>query len=213
MAMPQPSITFLGQSGFLLEYQGSILLIDPQNKAAGARPGNIVYGTHQHFDHIGGVNHFLEQNPDALLIGNPQVAAKFAHWGDRVTTVNAGDTLVHKPWTFQFIQEPHGFFKNKINLGIIVRTKNFAFGHVGDAVRFQGFATAHLDVIAVPIVGGFTASPKRAVNELAKFDEPLPIIVPMHWMYRSPKRFCKRLKKQLPQARCIKPEKNAVLQL
>jgi L-ascorbate metabolism protein UlaG (beta-lactamase superfamily) len=211
--MSQPSITFLGQSGFLLEYQDSILLIDPQNKEAGARPGNIVYGTHQHFDHVGGVNHFLEKNPDAILIGNPQVATKFDHWGDRVTTVNAGETMVHDPWAFEFIQEPHGFFKNKINLGIIVRTKNFTFGHVGDAVRFDGFSQLKLDVLAVPIVGGFTASPKRVIDELHKFQETLPLIVPMHWIYRSPKGFCKRLKTHLPQTRCIVPQKNTQLLL
>ena len=211
--MSQPSITFLGQSGFILEYQGHKLLIDPQTKAAGTRPGNIVYSTHQHFDHVGGVNSFLEHNPEAILIGNPQVATKFGHWGARVTTVNAGDKLTHGPWDFEFIQEPHGFFKNQINLGIIVRTEGFAFGHVGDAVRFDGFAQTRLDVLAVPIVGGFTASPKRAVNELSKFNEPLPTIVPMHWMFRSPKGFCKRLKARLPQAHCIIPDKNAVLQL
>ena len=142
--MSKPSITFLGHSGFLLEYQGSTLLIDPQNNAAGQRTGNIVYCSHNHWDHTGGVNSFLEENADAILLGNSQVATKFAQWEDRVTTVNPGDMIVRKPWAFEFIQLPHGFFKGKLNLGVIVRTTDFAIGHLGDAIRFDGRLRARL---------------------------------------------------------------------
>ncbi len=155
--MSKPSITFLGHSGFLLQYQGSILLIDPQNASMGKRTGNIVYCTHRHFDHIGGVNSFLEENPDSTLLGNAQVTKKFVQWKDRVIIVHPGDTMVHEPWNFEFIQFPHGFLKGTMNLGIIVRTNDFAFGHLGDAVRFDGFAQTKLDILAVPITGGFTA--------------------------------------------------------
>ncbi len=209
--MEKPSITFLGHSCFLLQYQGSTLLIDPQNKSMGQQPGDIVYCTHRHFDHTGGVNAFLEENAEAILIGNPQVAEKFAHWEDRVTTVNHWDVMVHKPWAFEFLQTPHGLFKGTMNLGVIVRTLNFAFGHMGDAVRFNGFAQTKHDILAVPIAGGFTASPKRAVEELKHFEVPLPTVVPMHWLLRSPKGFCKRLTTEVPEARCIIPQKGQLL--
>jgi L-ascorbate metabolism protein UlaG (beta-lactamase superfamily) len=211
--MSKPSITFLGHSGFLLHYHDSTLLIDPQNKTAGNRKGDIIYCTHKHFDHVGGVNAFLEHNPHAILIGNTQVAQKFAKWNERVTTVNPGETLVQQPWTFEFIQEPHGFLKGTLNLGIIIRINDFAFGHLGDAVRFSGFAQAKPDVLTVPIFGGFTASPKRAIDELKKFNDPLPIIIPMHWLFRSPSRFCNRLKKEIPHATCIVPTKTSALPL
>jgi L-ascorbate metabolism protein UlaG (beta-lactamase superfamily) len=204
--MPKPTITFLGNSGFLLEYQDSSLLIDPQNKRSGDRKGDIVYCTHNHPDHVGGVNIFMKQNPVAFLLGNAQVAKKFSKWTQRTIVVTSGEFIQQGPWTLRFIKEPHGISKGKINLGVIVRTENFAFGHLGDAVRFSNFAQAKLDVLAVPIVGGFTASPKGAINELKIFDSPLPTIVPMHWVFRSPKGFCKRLNREIPDTNCIVPE-------
>ncbi len=211
--MTQPSVTFLGHACFLLEHQGSILLIDPRNKSMSQQAGDVVYCTHRHFDHTGGVNSFLEENPEAILIGNPQVTKKFVQWEDRVTTVNHGDEMVHKPWAFEFIQVPHGFFKGMMNLGIIVRTTDFAFGHLGDAVRFTEFAQTKFDILAVPIAGGFTASPKRVLEELKKFEVPLPTIVPMHPLWRSLNGFCKRMKTEFPGATCVIPKKGELLPL
>ena len=211
--MPKPTITFLGQSGFLLQYQDSSVLIDPQNKAAGNRTGNIVYCTHDHGDHVGGVNVFMEQNPVAFLIGSTQVAKKFRQWTSRTVVAHSDQFFQQGPWSLRFIQEPHGLLKNKINLGVIVRTDDFSFGHVGDAVQFDGFAKATLDVLAIPIFGGFTASPKKAIAELKTFDTPLPTIVPMHWVVRSPSGFCKRVKTEFPDATCIVPEKNKELKI
>ena len=211
--MTKPSITFLGQSGFFLQYKDSSLLIDPQNKAAGNRKGDIVYCTHDHPDHVGGVNIFMEQNPVAFLIGNTQVAKKFRKWTHRTVVVRTGEFVQQGPWNLRFIQEPYGFNKNKMNLGVIVRADDFTFGHVGDAVQFEGFANAKLDVLAVPIFGGFTTSPKQAIDELKKFDKPLPTIIPMHWVLRNPSGFCKLLQREIPEAICVVPEKNSILSI
>jgi L-ascorbate metabolism protein UlaG (beta-lactamase superfamily) len=209
----KPTITFLGNSGFLLEHQDSALLIDPQNKTAGDRKGDIVYCTHNHSDHVGGVNIFMEHNPVAFLIGSTQVAKKFSKWTQRTIVVASGEMIQQGPWTLRFIQEPHGVTKGKVNLGVIVRTDNFTFGHLGDAVRFSNFAKIKLDLLAVPIFGGFTASPKRVIEELKSFNSPLPTIVPMHWVFRNPKSFCERLKREIPDVTCIVPTKNEILLL
>ncbi len=153
----------------------------------------------------------MEQNPVAFLMGSTQVAKKFRKWTHRTVVVRSGEFVQQGPWNLSFIQEPHGFYKNKLNLGVIVRADNFTFGHVGDAVKFEGFAKAKLDVLAVPIFGGFTASPKQAIEELKKFKSPLPTIIPMHWVLRSPSGFCKRFKNEFPDATCILPQKNTEL--
>ncbi len=209
--MAKPTITYLGNSGFLLDYQDSSLIIDPQNKRSGDRKGDIVYCTHNHPDHIGGINVFMEQNPVAFLIGNIEVAKKFSKWTHRTIVVHDGEFIQQIPWNLRFIQEPHGLAKGKMNLGVIVRADEFTFGHVGDAVRLGGFAGAKLDVLAVPIFGGFTASPKRIIEELKKFVPPLPTIVPMHWVYRNPTKFCEQLKREIPDVACLVPTKNETL--
>ena len=52
-------------------------------------------------------------------------------------------------------------------------------------MHFQGFSQEKMDILAIPISGLFAASPKRALNELKSFSQPLPIIIPMHWLLRK----------------------------
>ncbi|TFG26797.1 MBL fold metallo-hydrolase, partial [Candidatus Thorarchaeota archaeon] len=129
-----PIITYLGQSGFKLEFNNSTLIIDPSNKNSGDHDGDIIYCTHKHNDHIGGVDTFLERNSSATLVCNEQTAAKFTKWGDRVKIVSEGDTYENGPWSFQFALLKHGLFKGIQNLAVVISTGDFSFAHCGDAV-------------------------------------------------------------------------------
>jgi L-ascorbate metabolism protein UlaG (beta-lactamase superfamily) len=48
-------VTYLGQSGFMLQSDSSSLLIDPGKKEDGDIPGDTVFVTHKHSDHTRGV--------------------------------------------------------------------------------------------------------------------------------------------------------------
>jgi L-ascorbate metabolism protein UlaG (beta-lactamase superfamily) len=204
----QLRITFCGQSGFRLQLGSSTMIIDPGNRRAGDTSGQLVYCTHSHFDHTGGVEAFLERNSEAILVGNEQIAHKFKKWNERVITVIPGETFEHDPWRLEFIECRHGLFRNVLNVGVVVRTPNTSFGHVGDAITFQGFYGANLDILAHPISGMFAASPKRAISELKQFARPLPVLIIMHWLWRNPKKFCKELEMAIPDTRCIVPVEN-----
>lgn len=208
-----PIITYLGQSGFLLEYSTSKLIIDPANKKAGNRDGDIMYCTHKHFDHIGGANVFLERNALAILVVNEQIASKFSKWGDRVKVVKDGGTYTHEPWIFHFTQLRHGFFKGILNLAVVISAGSFSFAHCGDAVEFQNFPKQSVDVLAVPISGGFTASPGKALKMVVGLEEPRPTIIPMHWLMRNPSSFCKKLHEQMPEVKCVIPVDGKPLEL
>jgi len=201
-----PRITFLGQSGFLIETSNSSLLVDPSNKRSGEFDGDIVYCTHDHMDHVGGVKRFLDRNTDAVLIGNEQVAKKFSEYGERVITCSDGQTLERDPWTFTFSQLRHGIFGGVQNLGVVAAVGDFSFAHCGDAVSFEGFPSSKVDVLAIPISGAFAASPKIALKMVQSLSSPLPTIVPIHWLFRSPEGFCKKLSLVLPNAQCVIPQ-------
>jgi len=200
-----PTIRYLGHAGFQLQKDTHSLVIDPRNKNVGNTQCDIVYCTHKHFDHVGGVNAVLEHNPDAILIGNRQVTAKFSKWGDRVVTVSAGEVFNRGPWKLEFINCQHGFFKGVIDLGLLAHTSGLTFGHCGDTVTFDGFVGAQMDVFAIPICGVFAASPKRAIAEMEKFNEQMPYVVLMHWLWRSPKGFARRFASRFPDSRCTVP--------
>ena len=142
-----PIITYLGQSGFLLEYNNSRLILDPSNKKSGDYDGDIMYCTHNHYDHIGGVDVFLERNPAAILVCNEQTSSKFAKWGARVKAVHDGETFEHAPWYFRFTRLKHGIFKGVHNLAVVVSAGEFSFAHCGDAVEFQNFPPEPVDVL------------------------------------------------------------------
>jgi L-ascorbate metabolism protein UlaG (beta-lactamase superfamily) len=205
-------VRYIGQSGFQLTKGNSTILIDPADKKAGDIKGDLVYCTHRHGDHIGGIPSFMERNPEAILLTNEQVSQKFREFTDSTVLSQDGESYHHDLWDFLFIESKHGLI-NDLNLGVIVRNGVDSFGHCGDTVTFEGFSSSQLDTIAIPIAGILTASPSGAISELRKFDKPLPTIVVMHWVLRKPNSFCKRLSKEFPEVRCIVPEKGELLPL
>jgi L-ascorbate metabolism protein UlaG (beta-lactamase superfamily) len=207
----RPIITYLGQSGFFIECSVSKVLIDPQNKKSGDRDGDIVYCTHRHMDHVGGVDTFLTRNPDAILIGNEQVTVKYSKWGERTKTVKHGDSLEYKECVFEITNLRHGVFSKEMNSAVVLRIGEFSFAHCGDAISLEGFPPSTVDILAIPISGAFTLSPKKAVEIVMNLQKPLPTIVPMHWLIRNPKSFCKKLKDLRPNVNCIVPSDGELL--
>ena len=210
--MSDLKVRYIGQSGFQLTKENSTILIDPANKKAGDIEGDLVYCTHRHTDHTGGIPSFMERNPEAVLLTNEQVSKKFRQFADRTILAFDKESYHHGPWWFQFVESKHGLI-NDLNLGVIIRNGDDSFGHCGDTISFDGFSSSKVDTFAIPITGILTASPSRAISELRKFQQPLPTIVVMHWVFRNPNSFCKRLSKEFPDVKCIVPEKGELLPL
>ena len=204
-------ITYLGHAGFMLQENSSILLIDPGKKESVDISGDIVFVTHSHFDHTRGVELFLKRNPEAVFICNQQVADRFEKWRERIVIADPGEKMQQGIWNLRFIKGRHGLFSKEQNTGVIIKTQSLSFGHAGDSVDFQGFSREKIDILAVPICGLFAASPKRALKELEAFSQPLPIVIPMHWLLRSPSGFCKKLKTKFPNSQCIVPKDGEII--
>jgi L-ascorbate metabolism protein UlaG (beta-lactamase superfamily) len=203
-------VRYLGWSGFQFMKDGSGVVIDPLDKRSGDVDCDVVYCTHNHPDHVGGIATFMDRNPEAVLVANQQVTDSYRRYSDRTVVAEDGALYRHGEWEFQFIAAKHGFL-DALNLGVVIRNGGDSFGHCGDAVDFSGFASIQLDTLAVPITGMFTASPTRALSELKRFDHPLPTIVWMHWVFRDPHRFSERLSTMFPRARCIVPVKGELI--
>lgn len=80
-------IKFLGQNCFLFTYNGKNILSDPfynfQKEQSGfeisAQKIDYVLITHAHGDHVADVKEVLEQHPDAVVIGQPEICGYFGH--------------------------------------------------------------------------------------------------------------------------------------
>jgi L-ascorbate metabolism protein UlaG (beta-lactamase superfamily) len=203
--MDQVTIGFLNQSGFILKKGTSSLVIDPGKKEQGKISGDLVYATHHHSDHTAGIETFLNTNPEAKFICNEQVAKKFKKFQKKIILAVAGEEILEKDWKLKFIEGRHGLFSGVQNTGVIIKTSTVIFGHTGDTVDFQGFVNEKMDIFTIPISGLFASSPKKVLKELKAFQTPLPVIIPMHWLWRNPKRFCKKFNAIFPSSRCIVP--------
>ena len=206
-------IKYLDTSGFLLKSKEHSLLIDPRSKKHGDVEGQYVYVTHRHPDHLGGVIPFLKRNPDAQLICNTQVAKKFPKYQDRIILAENGNGISVAPWSLRFVKAEHGLFRGEMNYGLIVELNNIRFGHAGDAKEYTGFANERLDYFAIPFIGLFTTSPKQAIQELKKFQIPLPTIIPMHGILRSFSQFKKLVESEIPDVQCQIMEKGEELEV
>ncbi len=204
-------LKYLNTSGFLLRSTEHSLLIDPRSKKDGDVEGQYVYVTHRHPDHIGGVIPFLKRNPNAKLICNSQVGKKFSKYKDRVILAEDGNGITVAPWSLQFVKAEHGLLRGELNTGLIVEVNDMRFGHAGDAKEYSGFAKERLDYFAVPFIGLFTTSPKQAVQELKKFQNPLPTIIPMHGILRSFSQFKNLVESEIPGVKCNVMEKGEEL--
>ncbi|MFX0107656.1 MAG: MBL fold metallo-hydrolase [Candidatus Hodarchaeota archaeon] len=205
------AITFLKQSGFYLEFESSSMLIDPMNKTAGDRSGEIVYITHGHVDHTGGLETFMERNPEAILITNEQVARRYSQWANRIVIANPGESYTKEPFHMEFVECKHGIFRGVMNMGVIVRTGGQTFGHCGDSTTLAGFYDKHVDFMAVPVSGIIATKAKDVLRELRNFKEPPQYVIPMHWLFRKPEGLCKLLSKELPGVGCIVPSENEIV--
>ena len=122
-----------------------------------------------------------------------------------------GEPFDFRSQSFSFTKLKHGVLKNTYNLAVEIHIGDFTFAHCGDAVSFDGFPSSNVDILAIPISGAFTASPKKALDMIMSLQGPLPMIVPMHWLVRNPESFCKKLRNERPDIRCIVPSKGEPL--
>ena len=98
-------ITFYGHSSFGIYVGGKFILVDPyisENPKAShinineLKP-NYILLTHAHQDHILDVDYIAQNNPDALIVSNYEVATCFSNKGFKSHPMNHGGT-----WKFDF---------------------------------------------------------------------------------------------------------------
>lgn len=207
-------ITYFGISCFYIQYRKLNLLIDPGTKKI---PDDIlvdyIFATHDHPDHIRGMKKVVENNPQALIIGNSQVISSLKKILNEKKTINNAESLSLDNAVLKFVNCRHGIFKGCINTGISLILENgVSIGHVGDAVEYDAFRGEKLDVIIIPISGFVTTSPKKAIKEVREFKTLPKMIIPVHWVFRKPNSFCSKISKEFgTEIECKVLEKNQSL--
>ena len=180
---------WLGQSGFLVAWEGRHLLLDPYlsdsltRKYAGTdKPhvrmtervidparlafADVVTASHAHTDHLDPDT--LRALPDATLVApaaHRELAAERA--GREPVTIDDGETVEVAGFAITAVPAAHEAIERDadgrmLHLGYVVRCGPFALYHAGDTVRYDGMAerVGAVDVALLPING---RAPERRV--------------------------------------------------
>lgn len=190
-------ITFLGHACFLVEHEGTKVVIDPfltGNPAAGAGAEELhvdaVILTHGHDDHFGDTLAIAERS------GCPVVAIhELAHFcsvrGAKVHGMNLGGTYRAKGFSVKLVPALHS---NSVRdgdqllyagepAGVLLTMGNATFYHSGDTALFGDMKLIgelhRIDAAAIPIGDNYTMGPEEAL--LAAQWLRAGLVIPAHY--------------------------------
>ena len=192
-------ITWLGHSGFRIEIEKAVLLVDPWLDGNPSCPPShrrfdrldLILVTHAHSDHMGDAL-ALAREHEALLISNYDLTSYLAAQGaPRVSGMNLGGTQEACGLRIRMVRADHssGFMRDGLPVygglaaGYVVEGDGWAFYFAGDTALFSDMALiAELyrpPLAFLPIGDHFTMDPRQAA--LACRYLGVERVVPIHW--------------------------------
>jgi L-ascorbate metabolism protein UlaG (beta-lactamase superfamily) len=168
-------LTHLGHACLLVETAGQQLLIDPGEYSAGfTRLHDLaaILLTHQHADHVDPerIGDVVANNPDAVVIAEPETAALLREHGGRewpVMPLRGGEETAVGPVRLLGVGDRHAFNHDGVprcgNTGFVVTADGEpTLLHPGDA--YDARPEVSVDVLAVPL-----SAPWAAVRDTLEF--------------------------------------------
>lgn len=169
-------LTYYGHASFLLESDGTAILIDPFDERVGYPQPDVapaaVTVSHEHGDH----NHV------ATAKGGPKVIRGLTAGGKDWNTVHerVGPVTITGIATYHDTSQGQDRGKNTI---FVFEAENLRVAHAGDLGHplndAQVSQVGKIDVLMLPIGGHFTIGPKEA--ELVVDQVQPRVVIPMHY--------------------------------
>lgn len=175
-------LTYIGHSAFMLEADGTTVLVDPfvtgngsATVAADDLAADAILLTHAHNDHVGDTIPIAKRT-GAVVIGTFELATWIGTQGvENVSPGNHGGTVEFPGGTLKFVPAWHtssyesdeGVVAPGVPAGLVVRFGGKTIYFAGDTCLFldmQLIAEEDLDVAILPIGDRFTMGPKDAAR-------------------------------------------------
>lgn len=169
-------LTYFGHATFLLESDGTSILIDPFNEQVGYPFPTVsptaVTVSHEHFDH----NHVQ------VAKGSPKVVRGLTEGGKDWATVAEKVGAVKVSTVRTYHDTSQGAERGR-NAMFVFETEGLRVVHCGDLghtlSQDQAKALGRVDVLLIPIGGYYTIGPKEA--EVVVGQVQPRVVVPMHY--------------------------------
>jgi L-ascorbate metabolism protein UlaG (beta-lactamase superfamily) len=186
-------LTYLGHSGFSLEFEGAQVLIDPfitDNPLAVHQPESFspshIILTHAHGDHVGDTE-TIARRSNAEIISSFEIINYFSAKDLNGHGMNPGGSFDFPFGRVTFTPAwhsssfPDGTYGG-MPMGVVIKAAGKRLYHAGDTALFSDMALIGrkgLDAALLPIGDNFTMGPEDAL-EAVKLLKP-KVVIPIHY--------------------------------
>lgn len=179
-------VEWLGHASFRIT-DAEIIYIDPYKPPKDMKKSNLIFVTHDHYDHCD-VNNIKELSSATGVIIAPASCAeqltgmnvRIVKPGDKFETNNIGIEVVSAYNTSKFASSGEPYHKKDKCVGYVITIDGKRIYHAGDTDFINEMKDIkNIDVALVPIGGVFTMDDKEAAQAVNAIKPK--IVVPMHY--------------------------------
>jgi len=177
------NVTWLCQSGFLLQFKEKNVYIDPYKAPEDAPTADLIIVTHEHYDHCDPTTIGRLVGPETRIVASHSCQRKLSMFSQLTSFVHPGDYPSSKYFYLKTIAayNPSKSFHPRGNgMGVVIPINNRNFYHAGDTdfIPEMGWLK-DIDVAFLPIGGKFTMDVEQAAKA-ANTIKP-KVVIPMHY--------------------------------
>ncbi|BBB32533.1 conserved hypothetical protein [Thermotomaculum hydrothermale] len=177
----EKSVKWLGHDGFLIEFNGLNIYIDPFKLNDFSKKADIIFVTHSHYDHLSKEDIEKLAKDDTLIVCPENGAEQLD--GYNVLKVNPGFAGEAKGISFKCVPayNTNKKFHPKENnwVGYVIDFGGIKVYHAGDTDFIPEMKDIKTDIALLPVSGTYVMTDNEAF-EAAKVIKP-KIAVPMHY--------------------------------
>lgn len=173
------NMRWLGHSGFLIQTEGKALYIDPYKVPDGLPPADIIFVTHEHYDHcsVEDINKLTKK--ETIIVTEKDSAKKLK---GKVKLMQVGDTTEIGAISVTAVAayNTNKTFHPKKNgwLGFVLSFEGVRLYHAGDTDYIEEMKNIDVEIALLPVSGTYVMTADEAVQ--AALDINPAVAVPMH---------------------------------
>lgn len=182
-------VSWLGHDSFLIKYDGSLIYIDPY-KIKPKGKADIVFVTHEHFDHLSLDDLRKIVKPETNIVAPKHCADKLRAFGmGLVKLVKPGDEFTLRDINVKVIpaynvnkfRVPGEVYhpKEMGGVGYVLEVKGVKIYHAGDTDFIPEMKKLEVDVALMPVSGTFVMTAEEAAEAVNTFKPK--VAIPMHY--------------------------------
>lgn len=174
------NLQWLGHDAFLLRGGGKVIYFDPFKLGPGLPPADLIFISHEHYDHCSPADVRMIQQPSTLIVTEAKAAAKLT---GKILTLTPGEHREVEGITVETVPayNTNKQFHPQANrwLGFILTVDGVRIYHAGDTDYTPEMQNVRADIVLLPVSGTYVMTAEEAAQAALAIGPK--IAVPMHY--------------------------------